>query len=65
MDTSSFKAGVDELSDRVRPKIEEAKQKIGDINGKLTSFIQEHPALCLLGAIALGYLVARAARRQP
>ena len=65
MNTTSFKASVDELSDRVRPKIEEAKQKIGLINGKMTSFIQDHPAACLLGAIALGYLVARAARRQP
>ena len=65
MNTTSFKASVDELSDRVRPKIEEAKQKIGRINGKMTSFIQDHPAACLVGAIALGYLVARVARRQP
>jgi hypothetical protein len=65
MNTARFKASVDELSDRVRPKIEEAKQKIGLINGKVTSFIQDHPAACLFGAIALGYLVARVARRQP
>ena len=64
MDTTSFKASVDELSDRVRPKIAEAKQQLGRINGRVTSFIQDHPAACLLGAIALGYLVARAARSQ-
>jgi hypothetical protein len=64
MDTTSFKASVDDLNERVRPTIEDAKQKIGRINGRITSFIQEHPATCLLGAIVLGYLVSRVARRQ-
>ena len=64
MDTTSFKASVDNLSDRVRPKIEEAKEQLGRINGRITGLIQDHPAACLLGAIALGYLVARVARHQ-
>jgi hypothetical protein len=64
METTSFKASVDDLSDRVRPKIEEAKEQILRINGRMTTFIQDHPAACLLGAIALGYLVARVARHQ-
>ena len=64
MDTSSFKENVDSLSDRVRPKIEEAKQRIGRVNGRVRSFVQDHPVACLLGAVALGYLVARIARHQ-
>jgi hypothetical protein len=64
METASIKESVDDLSSRVRPKIEEAKQQIGRLNGRITSFIQDHPAACLLGALALGYLVARIARRQ-
>jgi hypothetical protein len=64
MDTTSFKESVNDLGDRVRPKIEEAKQKLSRVNGRITSFIQDHPAACLLGAIALGYFVARAARHQ-
>jgi hypothetical protein len=64
MNSTSFKASVDDLGEQVRPKIEEAKQKITRINGQITSFIQEHPGACLLGAIAMGYLVARVARRQ-
>jgi len=64
MDTTSFKESVNDLGDRVRPKIEEAKQKLSRVNGRITSFIQEHPGTCLLGAIALGYLVSRVARRQ-
>jgi hypothetical protein len=64
MDTTSFKESVDDLSGRVRPKIEEVKQRLGRINGRITSLIQDHPAACLLGAIALGYVVARIARNQ-
>jgi hypothetical protein len=64
MDTTTFRASVDDLSDRVRPKIEEVKQQIGHINGRITTFIQDHPAACLLGAVALGYVVARVARQQ-
>ena len=55
---------MEDLSARVRPKIEEAKQQLGRINGRITSLIQDHPAACLLGALALGYLVARIARHQ-
>ena len=64
METTSFKESVDDLGDRVRPKIEEAKEKLGRINGRVTGFVQDHPAACLFGALALGYLVARLARRQ-
>jgi len=64
MDTTSFKASVDDLGDRIRPRIEEAKEQLGRLNGRMTGFIQDHPAACLVGAVALGYLVARLARHQ-
>jgi len=64
MDTATIKKSVDDLGQRVRPKIEQAKEKLGHLNGRATGFIKDHPAACLLGALALGYLVARLARRQ-
>jgi hypothetical protein len=64
MDTTSIKRSVDNLSDRVRPKIEEAKEELGRTGGRIARLIQSHPAACLGGAIALGYLVARVARYQ-
>ena len=64
MDSTSFKENVESLGDRVRPKIEEAKQRIGRVNGRVRSLVQDHPVACLLGALALGYLVARIARHQ-
>jgi hypothetical protein len=64
MDTTRMMEELDNLGERARPTIAEAKQKLGRINGRVKSFIQDHPAACLLGALALGYLVARLARRQ-
>lgn len=64
MDTATIKKSVDDLGQRVRPKIEQAKEELGRTNGQATGFIKDHPAACLLGALALGYLVARLARRQ-
>ena len=64
MDTTTTKDHVDDLGQKIRPSIEEAQQKLGRINGRVTSFIQNHPAACLLGALALGYMVARLARHQ-
>jgi hypothetical protein len=64
MDTTSIKNSVDNLSDRVRPKLDEAKQEIGRVYGRIRSLIQDHPTACLVGAVALGYFVARVARYQ-
>jgi hypothetical protein len=63
METSTIKNAVEDLSHQVRPKIEEAKQEIRRVSGQMTSFIQRRPATCLIGAVALGYIVARIARR--
>ncbi len=61
---SSLEDNVNSLSDRVWPKVEEAKRRLRSLNGQTMALIKEHPAACLLGAAALGYLVARLARRQ-
>ena len=64
MDATNLKKSVDDLGDRVRPKVEAAKERVARVNDRMKTFIQDHPAACLLGAIALGYVVARLARNQ-
>lgn len=61
--TERFEEAARTLEDRVRPQIEEAKERLSDLNGRVTSFIRENPGACLLGAVAAGYLIARFARR--
>jgi len=64
MGTRSFETSIEDVGDRIRPRIEDAKQRLGRLNGQVTGFIKDHPAACLLGAVALGYLVARVARSR-
>jgi hypothetical protein len=51
-------------SDGLRSRIEELKERIVSLNDRAKGFITEHPAACLMGALGLGYLVARIARRR-
>jgi len=45
-------------------RIQELKERIVSLNDRAKGFITEHPAACLMGALGLGYLVARIARRR-
>jgi hypothetical protein len=47
-----------------RQTIEELKQRLELLNERVKDFIKERPAACLAGALALGYVVARIARRR-
>jgi hypothetical protein len=51
-------------NDGLRPRIEELKERIVSLNERAKGFIKEHPAACLVGALGLGYLFARMARRR-
>jgi hypothetical protein len=45
-------------------KSHELKERLDLLNERVKSFIEERPVVCLVGAMALGYLVARIARRR-
>ncbi len=54
---------VNEEPARFRISVEEVQARLKEINDRIKGFIRERPAACLLGALAVGYLVARVARR--
>ncbi len=43
---------------------DELKARLQEINDRAKSFIAERPTTCLLGALALGYVIARLARTR-
>jgi hypothetical protein len=53
-----------ELQERVLPQLEEARRSLSDLNGRAMSFIRANPGTCLLGAVALGFIVGRIASRR-
>jgi hypothetical protein len=54
---------VRDVGARVRPQLNDAKRKLTSLNGDITGYIKENPGRCLLGAIAIGFLVGKIARR--
>jgi hypothetical protein len=61
--TDQIEATARELGDRVRPQLEDAKRRLSSLNDKAVDFIKENPGTCLVGALALGYIIGKIARR--
>jgi hypothetical protein len=55
---------VDLVGAQVRPQLAKARERLRSLDGRARTLIKEHPAACLLGALGLGYLFARLARRH-
>ncbi|SET48196.1 hypothetical protein [Stigmatella erecta] len=53
-----------EIQDRIVPQIDEARRNLVDFNTRAVSFIRANPGTCLIGAIAVGFLVGRLASRR-
>ncbi|MES1204473.1 MAG: hypothetical protein ABUS79_00925 [Pseudomonadota bacterium] len=60
----TIKETAESIGERVRPHIAEGKRQLESLNSRARALINEHPAACLLGALALGYVAARLARRE-
>jgi hypothetical protein len=56
--------GQEDDSQGLGPRIQELKERIVSLNDQVKGFIKDHPAACLMGALGLGYLFARIARRS-
>jgi hypothetical protein len=52
-----------EVERRVRPQVEEAKKRLGSIEEQVIDYVKANPGKCLLGALALGFVVGKLARR--
>ena len=61
--TEQIEETAREIGERVRPQIEDAKRRLSSMNNKAIAFIKENPGTCLVGAVALGYLIGTIARR--
>ncbi len=54
---------VREVGERVRPQLDDAKRRLTSLNRDVTDYIKENPGRCLLGAIAVGFVIGKIARR--
>jgi hypothetical protein len=53
-----------EIQSRVVPQLDEARRNLVDMNNRVVGFIRANPGTCLLGAVAVGFLIGKLASRR-
>jgi ElaB/YqjD/DUF883 family membrane-anchored ribosome-binding protein len=53
-----------QLQENLLPQLDEARRNLEDVNTRVVSFIRANPGTCLLGAVAVGFIVGRIASRR-
>jgi ElaB/YqjD/DUF883 family membrane-anchored ribosome-binding protein len=53
-----------EVQERIVPQIEEARRNLVDLNSRTIAFIRANPGTCLIGAVAVGFLIGKLASRR-
>jgi ElaB/YqjD/DUF883 family membrane-anchored ribosome-binding protein len=61
--TGDLESALREASEQVKPHLDEAKRQLSSWNERATTYVKENPGKCLLGALALGFVVGKIARR--
>ena len=54
----------DDMTDDLHVAIARSQDAIREIDGHVRRFVQQRPMACVLGAVGIGYIVARLARRR-
>jgi len=62
--TEKIEETAREIGARVRPQIDEARKKLESMNTSAIAFIKENPGKCVVGAIAVGFLIGKIASRR-
>lgn len=53
-----------QLQENVLPQLEDARRNLEDMNNRVVGFIRANPGTCLLGAVAVGFIIGRIASRR-
>jgi len=63
MDTNQLGTAARQVEERVEEQFKDVSRRLQSAGDRLVDFVKEHPGAALAGAFALGYVIARAARR--
>lgn len=59
----SFQERAREIQGELGPQLEQAAENFREFDRRARSFIRENPGTCLLGAVAIGFLIGKIASR--
>ncbi len=62
-DKNRMASVLEEKAEEIKIDIEDAKRKLSSFGDSVTTYVKENPGRCVVGAIAVGYLIGRLARR--
>lgn len=63
MNTQGVSEKARQIQAELAPQLENARERLSELNEQTVSFIRKHPGVSLLGALAFGYVVGRIATR--
>lgn len=63
MESTQFQDKARQLQERMGPEIDQARENLTELNERVVGFIKQNPGTCLLGALAVGFIVGRIASR--
>jgi hypothetical protein len=64
MDSTQLEETVREFEGRVEDQVKHVSRRLKDASGRVADLVREHPVGTLVGAFAVGYLIAQIARRS-
>lgn len=53
-----------QFQENLVPQLEDARRNLEELNTRVVRFVRANPGTCLLGAVALGFIVGRIASRR-
>ena len=64
MNPQEFATRARELEARLPEQLEEARRNLSQLNTRAVTFIRQNPGACLVGAVAVGFLIGKLASRR-
>jgi hypothetical protein len=62
MDTGFAENIQRQLGQNVEAQVKELSSTLRDLNGRALTYVRERPVACVIGAFAVGYLLAKVAK---
>jgi ElaB/YqjD/DUF883 family membrane-anchored ribosome-binding protein len=55
---------MSEAQQQAQAQLERMKEGLDELDGQARSFIREHPGICVVGAVGLGFVIGRLVSRR-
>lgn len=61
---STLPRDLGHMQEQAEAQLQAAREALTDLDKKVRTFVKENPGLCLLGAVAAGFMIGRIVARR-